>query len=332
MPHDLDSVRAALIKSRDRILPQAYVVATGVGYKFTRGVKTDALSIVCSVTEKVALNRLRPPDRVPPTIDGIPTDVVATGVIRAFQPRTARHRPAPGGVSIGHRSITAGTLGCLVKREGQVFVLSNNHVLANSNDASRGDAILQPGPHDGGRFPDNHIAALEDFVPITFLEPPSDCRFARGLVAVLNAACSSIRSKTRYRVVNIQATENHVDAAIARPLEPSLVTSDILEIGRISGLGSGNLDMAIKKSGRTTGLTTGEIMQVDVTVNVEYGPGRLAQFSDQLLAGPMSQGGDSGSAVLDNNNRLVGLLFAGSENSTIVNRIEHVFSALSLTL
>jgi len=69
-----------------------------------------------------------------------------------------------------------------------------------------------------------------------------------------------------------------------------------------------------------------------VTVNVEYGPGRLAQFSDQLLAGPMSQGGDSGSAVLDNNNRLVGLLFAGSENSTIINRIEHVFSALSLTL
>jgi hypothetical protein len=73
-------------------------------------------------------------------------------------------------------------------------------------------------------------------------------------------------------------------------------------------------------------------MQVDVTVNVQYGPGQTAQFSDQLLAGPMSQGGDSGSAVLDNNNRLIGLLFAGSENSTIINRIEHVFSELGLTL
>ena len=332
MAHDFNSVRAALVKSRGRLLPQAHVVATGVGYKITRGVKTDALSIVCSVTEKVALDRLPLRERVPPDIDGIPTDVVATGVIRAFQSRTARHRPAPGGVSIGHRNITAGTLGCLVKREGQVFVLSNNHVLANSNDALRGDAILQPGPHDGGRFPDDHIADLHDFVPITFQEPPSECRFAGGLIAVLNAGCWMIGSKTRYRSVNIQATENRVDAAIARPLEPALVKNEILEIGTISGLGSGSLGAAIKKSGRTTGLTTGEVMQVDVTVNVQYGPGRVAQFTDQLLAGPMSQGGDSGSAVLDNSNRLIGLLFAGSENSTIINRIEHVFSELRLTL
>lgn len=332
MAHDVETVRAALGRSRRKLLPQAHVVATGVGYKITRGVKTDALAIVCSVTEKVALNSLRPRDRVPSAIDGIPTDVVATGIIRALQSRTARHRPAPGGTSIGHRSITAGTLGCLVRREGQVFALSNNHVLANSNDAQRGDAILQPGPHDGGRFPGDHIADLEDFIPITFLEAPSECRLARGLVAVLNAGCWSIRSKTRYRSVNIRAADNRVDAAIARPLEPALVKGEILEIGRISGRGSGGLGTLIKKSGRTTGLTAGEITQVDVTVNVQYGPGRLAQFSDQLLAGPMSQGGDSGSAVLDNNNRLVGLLFAGSENSTIINRIEHVFSALGLTL
>jgi hypothetical protein len=332
MAHDLNSVRAALVTNRSRLLPQTNVVATGVGYKVTRGRKTDALSIVCSVTKKVALSQLAPRDQVPPTIDGIPTDVVVTGVIRAFQDRTARHRPAPGGVSIGHRDITAGTLGCLVSRGGQLFILSNNHVLANSNDAIRGDAILQPGPVDGGRFPDDHIASLEDFVAITFLEQPSECQFARGLITVLNAGCQLIGSKTRYRSVNIQATENRVDAAIARPLDPAQVKREILEIGTISGLGSGSLGTSIKKSGRTTGLTAGEITQVDVTVNVQYGPGQLAQFSDQLLAGPMSQGGDSGSAVLDNNNRLIGLLFAGSESSTIINRIEHVFSELGLTL
>jgi hypothetical protein len=332
MAHDVETLRAALQKSRARLLSHAHVVATGVGYKTTRGVKTNTLAVVCSVTEKVALNSLRPQDRVPSAIDGLPTDVVSTGVIRALQSRTARQRPAPGGVSIAHQSVTAGTLGCLVRREGRVFVLSNNHVLANSNDASRGDAILQPGPHDGGRYPDDHIADLEDFVPITFLEPPSECRFARGLIAVLNAGCWSIRSKTRYRIVNIQATDNLVDAAIANPLRPDLVKREILEVGTITGLGSGSLGMAIKKSGRTTGLTTGEITQVDVTVDVQYGPGRLARFTDQLMAGPMSQGGDSGSAVLDNNNRLVGLLFAGSENSTIVNRIEHVFSVLGLAL
>ncbi|MGQ9646223.1 MAG: hypothetical protein ACUVWO_06760 [Thermodesulfobacteriota bacterium] len=90
--------------------------------------------------------------------------------------------------------------------------------------------------------------------------------------------------------------------------------------------------MAIKKSGRTTGLTTGEILQVDVTVNVQYGAGRIARFSDQLLAGAVSQGEDSGSAVLDNSNKLVGLLFARSDTTTIMNRIENVFSAVGLSL
>src|SRR5213592_4334064 len=195
MAHDVETVRAALATSRDRLLSRAHVIATGAGYKITRGVKTGALSIVCSVTQKVALNQLRSRDQVPPAIDGIPTDVVATGVIRALQARTARFRPAPGGVSIGHRAITAGTLGCLVRRQGQVFVLSNNHVLANSNDAQRGDAILQPGPHDGGRFPDDQIAELEDFVRVSFLEQPSECRFASGVVAVLNARAG--RSEAR---------------------------------------------------------------------------------------------------------------------------------------
>ena len=46
----------------------------------------------------------------------------------------------------------------------------------------------------------------------------------------------------------------------------------------------------------------------------------------------MSQGGDSGSAVLDQNNHLVGLLFAGSDSSTIINRIENVFSVLGVSL
>jgi hypothetical protein len=102
--------------------------------------------------------------------------------------------------------------------------------------------------------------------------------------------------------------------------------------GTIQGDSEGVLGMAIKKSGRTTSLTTGEIQQVDVTVNVQYGEGRIAQFTDQLMAGAMSQGGDSGSAVLDESNHLVGLLFAGSDSTTIMYRIQNVFSALGVSL
>jgi len=87
----------------------------------------------------------------------------------------------------------------------------------------------------------------------------------------------------------------------------------------------------IKKSGRTTGLTHGVIEQTNVTVNVQYGEGKIAKFEDQLMAGKMCAGGDSGNAVLTEDNKLVGLLFAGSENSTVINRIENVFDLLKLT-
>lgn len=332
MPHDLGSIQNVLRKAAPDLLGRANVVATGAGYKVSRGKRTADLAVVCSVTKKVSTAQLSPADLVPATLDGVPTDVVQTGRIRAQQSRTTKHRPAPGGVSIGHRDITAGTLGCLVRKNGALLILSNNHVLANSNDAQQGDAILQPGPIDGGRFPGDHIANLEAFVPIKFLQPqpPSECPTARAVVASLNAICRGIASKTRYQIVTLQAEENLVDAAIARPRNAADLKDEILEIGTIRGVAEAGLGTAVKKSGRTTELTNGEILQVAVTVDVDYGGGRTARFVDQLLAGPMSEGGDSGSAVLDDANRLVGLLFAGSDSTTIINRISHVFSALDV--
>ncbi|MGQ0834837.1 MAG: hypothetical protein ACT4O5_07935 [Gammaproteobacteria bacterium] len=150
------------------------------------------------------------------------------------------------------------------------------------------------------------------------------------VVAALNAICRGIASKTRYQIVTLQAGENLVDAAIARPLNAVDLTDEILGIGTIRGVAEAGLGTAVKKSGRTTELTNGEILQVAVTADVDYGGGRTARFVDQLLAGPMSEGGDSGSAVLDDANRLVGLLFAGSDSTTIINRISHVFSALGV--
>jgi len=327
----LEEVRAALRTHGPKLRGCPNVVATGVGYKVTADKRTEALSVVCSVSQKVPLVALGERERVPAQVDGVPTDVVSTGVIRAFA-NTGRLRPAPGGSSIGHRDITAGTLGCVVKQGGQLMILSNNHVLANSNAASVGDPILQPGPYDGGKLPGDLIAELHQFVPISFGEPASDCGFARGVIGLLNAGCRAIGSQTRYRIYRIQAADNLVDAAIARPLSASDVSEEILDIGRIQGLGRGELGMRVQKSGRTTGYTQGEIVQVDVTANVQYGAGQVATFTDQIMAGAMSQGGDSGSAVLNDSKQLVGLLFAGSDTTTIINRIEHVFSALNLSL
>jgi len=68
-----------------------------------------------------------------------------------------------------------------------------------------------------------------------------------------------------------------------------------------------------------------------VTVSVDYG-GKIAIYKNQLMAGAMSQGGDSGSAVLDMNKQVVGLLFAGSNTTTIMNPIQLVLDALGVQL
>ncbi len=332
MADEFNQIRGTLSTNRQQLLKRLNVVATGIGYKQTDGTKTSTLCIVCSVKKKVKAEQLSAQDLVPTAVAGMPTDVVETGVIRAFQAPTGRFRPAAGGVSIGHVAITAGTLGCWVNKNGRKVILSNNHVLAYSNDAEIGDAILQPGPFDGGSFPQDHLANLTQFVPISFEEEPSECSFANAVISIFNLGCKVINSNTRYRVAKVQAADNLVDAAIATPLNAADVQDEILNIGPLQGTAQGELGMAIKKSGRTTGFTTGEIQQIDVTADVQYGGGRIARFTDQLLAGAMSQGGDSGSAVLNDNNRLVGLLFAGSDTTTIINRIEHVFSALGVSL
>ncbi len=331
MSHEISSVREVLKNARESLSGNPYVVATGVGYKMVGGKKSPDLSIVCSVKEKWPTSKLRKKDIIASSIDGIPTDIIQTGIIRALA-RTDRIRPAPGGVSIGHVNITAGTLGCVVVKNNELYILSNNHVLANSNDGQIGDHIIQPGAYDGGSYPGDHIADLSQFVTINFFNTPGDCSIASGIAAVLNGLAKLINSGTRLRPVSIKAVDNLVDAAIAKPVNAGDVSREILEIGSIQGNIPGELGMAIKKSGRTTGLTTGEIIQVDVTANVSYGDNKMAVFSDQLMAGAMSQGGDSGSAVLTMNNQLTGLLFAGSDTTTIINRIENVFTALGVSL
>jgi len=330
MQYDISATNKVLEKSEAKLLRYKNVVATGIGYKVSGGVRSEELCIICSVVNKIKVLHLDSDDLIPAEIDGIKTDVEQTGVIRALQSRTGRHRPAPGGVSIGHTNITAGTLGCLVKRSGTLVILSNNHVLADSNAGIIGDAIVQPGPVDGGTRRD-HIAKLLDFVPINFDKPPSKCRFARAVIAVFNLGCRIIGSKTRYCIVTSAVADNLVDAAIAKPLEATDIVDNILDVGVIQGVAKAVLDMKVKKSGRTTGLTTDVVLQVNVTVDVNYGAGRIARFKDQFMTGPMSKGGDSGSAVLNDEDELVGLLFAGSTSTTIINHIDHVFSALNVS-
>jgi hypothetical protein len=325
--------RARQVKRQyvNTLLTKKNVVACGVGYKETEGVMTDEPCVVVSVEKKVPLAQLAEADIVPKAVDDVKTDVLETGLITAWQAPTGKWRPAPGGVSIGHINITAGTLGCLVLKGGELFILSNNHVLAEINLGKKGDPIIQPGKYDGGTLADQ-IATLEEFVPIDFGTSPTICSVAKAVEQVLNAIAKGMGSS--HRVVSYQESqgENWVDAALARPLSLNLVEKRILNIGVPKGAGEATLGTNIKKSGRTTGFTTGRITQIDATVQVSYGSAGTATFTNQFVAGAMSSGGDSGSAVLNEEDYVVGLLFAGSDNTTIINPIQLVLDALGITI
>src|SRR3989338_8989999 len=291
-------ISRVLKRSEARLLEKRNVVGIGIGEKIKDGKRTGRTCLKVYVEKKVAKEKLSKQDLVPPIIAEVETDVVEVGKLRPLASNRQRSRPARGGASIGHYKITAGTLGCLVKdkKTGKTMILSNNHVLANSNQAKKGDAILQPGAADGGKLKKDKIAELERFIKIGF-----------GRKA------------------------NTVDAAVARPLNDKDVSSEISSIGIPKGTAKGKVGLVIQKTGRTTDHTLGEIRDVSATVKVDY-DGPVALFRNQILTSAMSQGGDSGSLVLDKRRRAVGLLFAGSDLVTICNPVQEVFKLLKCEL
>jgi hypothetical protein len=318
--------------AKESLLARKNVVGVAVGKKYTEGKPTDELSVVVLVEKKVTPQSLDALDLIPQEVNGVKTDVFAVGRLEALVDRKARHRPAPGGVSIGHHKITAGTLGAVVTDvlSGKRVILSNNHVLANSNDAMIGDAILQQGYYDGGRLSDDIIGNLLRYKEIEFGEEPADCPIAEGVAKVMNTGAKVIKSKHRMTASKIQAQAvNYIDAAIAEPVSDGVVLDEILDIGVVNGTIYPYLGMSIRKSGRTTGYTHGSVLLLHGTVNVSYGGDKIARFEEQIIAGAMSAGGDSGSlGVAEDENKAFGLLYAGSAQSTIFNPIDKVIETL----
>lgn len=329
------SNQTAMLKKRN-------VIGVGVALKETAGQKTSDLSLTVLVQEKMAKQEISEKDLIPDKIDGIPTDVVRVGKVVAFNSHQSRHRPCPAGVSLGHFAITAGTYGAPVRDavSGELLMLSNNHVLANSNDARIGDTILQPGAADGGKDPQDRFATLLRFVPIQYQNDPGgggdddddQCAIARFISSLLNSFARMSGSKTRLKPIRPQTVANLVDAAVAKPVDADYLLEDILKIGPVSGTTPAEINMAVKKSGRTTALTEGAITVLDTTIDVGYGGSRVATFEHQILTADMSNPGDSGSLLVSNDNKAVGLLFAGSDSVTVYNPIESVLSLLSITI
>ena len=331
---ELNEVKQAKTIHKAAILAKPNVVGVGIGYKNAADQKTSELSVIALVREKIPAAGLPAGASVPREVEGVRTAVMQVGDIRPLQARSDRWRPAPGGVSIGHYKITAGTFGTVVrdKKTGRRLILSNNHVLANSNEGEPGDPILQPGAIDGGKVESDTIAKLERFCPIQFGESPPTCSMATFYAQFGNAAARLLGSGHKVQVIRTDlAATNLADAAVARPVDDDIISNDILDIGEITGITLPAFGMPVRKSGRTSGLKSGQILVLDTTINVEYGSGRTATFEGQILTSPISKGGDSGSLlVASDSRRAVGLLFAGSNEATLHNPIQAVLDCLKV--
>jgi hypothetical protein len=333
----MKNIYQALQKNRKKILDMDNVVGVGVGYKEKGGKATAEESVVVFVKKKVKKGDLRSHQVIPDKIEEAKTDVIEIGEMRLLV-NTQRYRPVRPGCSIGHYAISAGTLGAIVrdKRTGERLFLSNNHVLANVTNgrdgrARQGDAILQPGAYDGGKLDKDVVAYLYRYAPISKIMAESDCPVAAAAVSTVNTVFKMVKPSYSMKLMKTSNQNNIVDAAVAKPAQVD-INDEILEIGEVRGVADPKLGDRVKKNGRTTGYTEGTIKAVDVTMKVALGEDSYAVFTEQVLSDIKSAPGDSGSLILDSNNRAVGLLFAGSDTATLFNKISNVMKELEVDI
>jgi hypothetical protein len=228
----------------------------------------------------------------------------------------ARNRPLLIGSSVGFvlsDLVMAGTLGCFVRkgRSRDLYILSNNHVLADENQYKRGGEIAQPGTLDGGRAPADTVARLSGFA-----------RLDPGGINFVDAAIARLEPGIEANVARLTGLGT-LAGAIERPLE---VGDSVAKVGRTTGVRRGRVT-AVELDGVTVTYDLG-VVTFDNQVEIE-GAGA------QAFSGP----GDSGSLIVDEDRRAAALLFAGGDHGgsngkglTYANPIEAVLSALKVEL
>jgi len=321
--HPGDPAVQAAMRVQDRNTPSLMQLAGVVGTAVTADDRGKPAIMVMTESKL-------PAGRLPETLDGYKVIEEVTGKFIARKgpgggvSHTAKQTPpiqlgTSGGsvVDLANGYCCSGTLGSLVQKGGNQYILSNSHVLAgdvvsggNGKVSQIGDDVMQPGYVDNN-CSTSGVNIVADVSSLSTLYPPG-------------------------------STPN-VDCAIAQ-VRAGMVRTDgaILEIGTISASTVGAfVGQAVKKSGRTTGLTRGKVQAINATVNVGYetecaGSSFTKTFTGQIIIGRrFISSGDSGSLMVEDvttNPRAVGLLYAGSSTTAVANPINDVLSNLGVTM
>ena len=256
----------------------------------------------CTPAESYQMGEISPDDvatclDMPGEINGIRCIYKFIGKIEALS-TADRYDPLVGGISIGGLDVTAGTIGGIVwdKDTGDPYIITNYHVATNSASPEVGAPIVQPGPYDGGTYPDDLVGYLKRWGHLAAGEP------------------------------------NYVDAAIIAPAR-NFLTDNFLGV-TIPSKAHKTVTVGdeVCKYGRTTEYLEGFVTITDAVVSVSGYPQGTLLFENVFIVEPaISAGGDSGSRVmLKSDNSPVGLLFAGSILVTAVIPAETISQELNI--
>lgn len=304
--------------------------------KIRNGKETPGWAIRIYVDKKLPCEELKPWNIIPPEIDGVPTDIVEVGKMKALGPFPPQkyspppksleqgdldprnhYRPLQAGVSAIALGGTACTLGWFARdlTDNQIVILCNNHCGAGENKHPVGHPYLQTSPYDSAYGEVEPIGSLKRFVEIKFLN--FACPYRDAVHALL--------SRLPKWVAKVENPINTVDLALVT-VTGCDVKRELLNIGNVMGKRRGNVGELMRKMGRTTGRTEGgQLMDNAYFGTVQYSRGTAAFGPCGLIQGDkFSAGGDSSSAILCSDNSFAGLLFAGSDTHTIYCHFDEV--------
>ena len=292
----------------------------GLGTKWISSINTFEPCIHVLVNQKLDSKYLSSNNLIPKTFMGIKTDVIKTGIFNPYSFKTysetnedgkitEKYRPLQGGCKILIETNDGeydGTLGCIVTKvengTREFFILSNNHVLASLNEAPIGTLIIQNDISTFKLEDGDIIATLANFIPLNF-------------------------------TTGKEEKINYVDCAIAKILDPSIISNLIIDIGEIKGISHAVLNEKVKKVGFRTGLTEGNIITIGSTEKIIVSDEISVIFKDQILCDLISDHGDSGAIALNSDNKVIGLLVGDTlEKKIMLNDINIVLDKLKVEI
>ncbi len=319
------AIRPVKERVEDDLLSRPGVVGVDINEKVSNGRPTGELAIVVYVTQKKPKDKLKAGELIPARIDGIPTDVKEERIeLHASRAEllempfvdATKYTTLHGGISIGPcRS---------VHLDPPDVPTSGNYIFVGTLGAIVTDRATKATM----ALTNFHVACVDN----NWAAGDAMCQPGRNDGG--SCPTDTFGSLTRATL------SDNVDGAVVSISSGHAISCTIEEIGDIKGTAVAAVNAAVRKRGRTTGLTYGKVTSTDASVTINYGDGlgnhtlkkQIRVEPDTSNSNQFSDHGDSGSVVVDATNKVIGLLFGGSSVATYANPIQSVLDELNVDL